>query len=120
MKFNRLIPKGPNRIAGVLVFSYMVLYRTGVAAQSGRYDGWHPMMRGWGVGGFGMIINLTLWILAIFGVVWLIRRLFRLGGKAGSGANPGSQALDILNKRYARGEIDKSQYDAMKRDIMAP
>ncbi|MEI2734405.1 MAG: SHOCT domain-containing protein [Rhodoblastus sp.] len=29
-------------------------------------------------------------------------------------------ARDILDKRYARGEITKDQYEAMKRDIGAP
>jgi len=26
-------------------------------------------------------------------------------------------ALDILNQRYARGEISKADYDAMRRDL---
>lgn len=29
-------------------------------------------------------------------------------------------ARDILDKRYARGEITKDQYEAMKRDLAAP
>ena len=30
------------------------------------------------------------------------------------------RARDILDKRYARGEIARDQYEAMKRDIGAP
>jgi uncharacterized membrane protein len=29
----------------------------------------------------------------------------------------GENALEILKKRYARGEIDKEQYRAMKHDL---
>jgi len=54
-------------------------------------------------------------------IVWIVRWLFRLGGRTtGAGAGSGAQAMEILKERYARGEIDKSQYDAMKRDIMGP
>ena len=103
---------------GLLVSSTIGFFQSDAAAQSGRYDGWHPMMGGWGMGGFGMILNVAIWILAIVAIVWLVRWLFQRGGSAPP-ADAASGALNILNERYARGEIDKSQYEAMKRDIMA-
>ena len=33
------------------------------------------------------------------------------------GSTANESALDILNKRYAKGEITKEQYDQMKRDM---
>ena len=103
----------------LLILLYTILLPISAAAQSGRYDGWHPMMRGWGMGGFGMIFNIAVWILAAAVLIWLIRWIFQLGGKPGTDSSSGSRALDILNERYARGEIDKSQYDAMKQDIIS-
>lgn len=105
---------------GLLLSTFLLGFQTDVFAQGGRYEGWHPMMRGWGMGGFGMILNMAIWILAIVAIVWLVRWLFRLGGRTGNGANAGSRALDILNERYASGEIDKTKFEAMKRDISSP
>lgn len=121
MSHTGLTPKCLNRILGLslFVFYFFILFQTEASAQGGRYDGWHSMMRGWGMGGFGMVFNIALWILAIAAVVWFFRWLFQPGGRFGKDAGSGSQALDILDQRYASGEIDKSQYDAMKRDIIA-
>ena len=112
------------RIGTIFYFAFLVqictiLFPITAAAQSGRYDGWHPMMRGWGMGGFGMILNIAFWVLAAVALVWLIRWIFQLGVGSGVGSSSGSRALDILNGRYARGEIDKLLYDAMKQDIFS-
>lgn len=54
------------------------------------------------------------WILAAVAALFFIRWLFE-HGKADGGA--AESALDILQKGYARGEIDKEQYESMKRDL---
>jgi putative membrane protein len=74
---------------------------------------------GWGMGGFGIILNIALWVLLIAGIIWLVRRLLQSEGRRRSETESGSRALDILNERYARGEIDQSQYESIKRDIQA-
>ena len=73
---------------------------------------------GWGWGmGFGMISMVLFWILIILGIVVLVRWV---AGPASSGlppAPPVKTALDILKERYARGEIDKQEFEEKKRDL---
>lgn len=78
-------------------------------------DGW-----GW-TWGLGMIHGLLWWVFVILGIVLLLRLLAR--GSGGSSAPPASPhppaetALDILKKRYARGEIGKAEFEEKKRDL---
>ncbi len=66
----------------------------------------HDMFWGWHwFGGFPWII------LIVIGVVLLIRR------NNNNVQLPFETPLDILKKRYAKGEITKDQYDQMKNDI---
>ena len=71
----------------------------------------------WGVWGFGMmLIMLVFWGLIIVGLVLGIRWLISQGRESRS--TPLSDtALDILRQRYARGEIDKEEFEAKKRDL---
>ncbi len=73
------------------------------------YYGDHMM---WGGGWFLMPLMMIFWIgLLVGAVVLILRWLGALGhveprlGKAGSGA------LDILRVRFAKGEIDKSEFE---------
>jgi putative membrane protein len=64
---------------------------------------------GWGMWAFH---NLLWWVILILGIVVLVRLL--------RGTSMGSEtALDILKKRYARGEIDKAEFEQKMRDIGA-
>jgi len=86
------------------------------------------MMGGTGMMGFGgygynpvaMILSLLFGLLIIAGIVLLIVWLTRTRGPASyvSTGGPSSNALTILQERYARGEITKEQYDQMKRDLL--
>jgi putative membrane protein len=73
------------------------------------YDhmGW---MHGWGMG-FGMILWLVILALIIAGAVWLVRSQ-PIGGNRRR-----STGLDVLDERYARGEITRDEYLRMKRDM---
>jgi len=61
-------------------------------------------MSGWGM----MLLPLFSWLLVIAGIVLIVQ--WFLGRKNES-------ALDILKQRYARGEIDKMEFERMKKDI---
>jgi putative membrane protein len=56
---------------------------------------------------------LLFWAAVITGLVFLIRYLVRVGrGRGGE-----DSALEILKRRYARGEIDKKEFEARRRDL---
>ncbi len=78
----------------------------------GNMMGWGG---GWGGGAMFGIWHLLWWGLLIVGIVVLVRSLIG-GGRLGGGSDSG-RALAILKERYARGEIDKTEFDARKRDL---
>jgi putative membrane protein len=51
------------------------------------------------------------------GVVFLVKYLMQSGGREGRSGSSGSSALDILEQRYARGEIDQEEFEAKKREL---
>ncbi len=74
------------------------------------------MMGGWGGGAFGMIIWPLVLIALVVGVIWYFRSLSYAG--AGRLELPRhSSGLDILNERFARGDIDRDEYLQKKKDI---
>lgn len=69
---------------------------------------------GWGMG-FGFVFMLLFWGLVILGITALIRWLMTQStpGKNSRDKTP----LEIVQERYARGEIDREAYERMKRDL---
>jgi putative membrane protein len=68
-----------------------------------------------------MIHMVLWWFLIILGIVVLAKWLFSgTGGGSGSGSirEADDRALAILRERYARGEIDKQEFEARKRDLL--
>ena|SRR3990167_4893233 len=74
--------------------------------------GWNNMMGGWSGFGFGWVAMLLFWLLLILGVVALIKWLIT-SGKTETFRTP----LEILKERYAKGEIDKKEFEQMKKEI---
>ncbi len=87
-----------------------------VLAQERVYEwGWgmHPVAWMWGAWGIGMgLLMLVFWGLVIAGIVVGIRWLVTQGRESRS-----DSALEILRQRYARGEINKDEFEAKKRDL---
>jgi putative membrane protein len=65
--------------------------------------------------GIGMISMVLFWVLVILWIVVLVRGIG--GASAAAGRSP--TALDIMKERYARGEIDKQEFEEKKRDLSA-
>jgi putative membrane protein len=73
---------------------------------------WHS----WGMG-INMLFMLLLWIIAIVGIVFLVKWVLDQTTTRQSGISEDC-ALDILKKRYARGEINKEEYEEKKKDLL--
>jgi putative membrane protein len=71
---------------------------------------------GYGMGIFGGLVMLVFWGLIIVGVVLLVRWAWDPG--RGAGHERGAETpLDIVKRRYARGEITKEEYDRIRQDL---
>ncbi|MBW3620767.1 MAG: SHOCT domain-containing protein [Actinobacteria bacterium] len=64
-----------------------------------------------GCGG-GMLLGSLLFLVLIVGGIWLAVRAFQ--GDSGSSAT-GSSAMGVLEERYARGEIDREEFEDRRR-----
>ncbi len=67
---------------------------------------------------FGAAVLALIVVVVVFLAVWLIRHRKGQGALAAPGATgAASSPLDILKARYARGEIDKTEFEEKRRDI---
>ncbi len=75
---------------------------------------------GMGLGTLGIAVFFIFLVLIIGLAIWLLGRLFpklgainpRLGMQA-----PGETASDILQRRFAAGEINREEYRAMRDEL---
>ncbi|BCM20878.1 SHOCT domain-containing protein [Mesorhizobium sp. J8] len=85
----------------------------------GRY-GWGPQMM-WGEGWYGMIFGPLFMILVL--AVLLAGAVLLMRGRGIPNSRPphhplaGRRPLDILRERFARGEIDKEEFEERRRAL---
>jgi putative membrane protein len=92
-----------------------VLQSLGFLCQNGPDPGYGP---GYGPGLFGGYHMMSpfgggLMVVLFLALVFIV--LTRLTRRSGGG--PAETALDILKKRYARGEITREDFERMKQDL---
>ncbi len=78
---------------------------------SNQSGNWHYSW-GWGHMIFGSLMMILFWGGIILAIVFVIRSTQSGGGdRQPTGKSP----LDILNERFARGEIDKEEFEEKKK-----
>ena len=93
----------------------------------GLIGGWqgygygYGMMGPWMMGGFGggwfmPIIMIVFWGLVIWGIIALVRGVSTPGSSGSS--NQADSPMEVLKRRYARGEINKQEYEERKKDLV--
>ena len=68
------------------------------------------------MGGFGFFFMILFWGLVIWAIIALVQSVSRNNTQSVSGPQ-GDTALEMLRKRYAKGEITKAEFDQMKKDL---
>ncbi len=89
----------------------MMMNRGGGNMMGYNYGGYGNMMSGlYSWGWFGWLLMIIFWIAIIWLIVWIIQQFTK-------GKESKESALDILERRYAKGEINKKQYSEMKKEL---
>lgn len=121
-----------NRI-GLILSSLMLTFSTATAfaqQETTPGPGYGHMMWGWGGGGgwgwhSGMILGPIIMLLAFIGIIAFIVLLVRIFSHGGyhhhhgicprCGHGRGRGALEILEERFARGEIGKDEFEEKRK-----
>lgn len=102
-------------LASLIVAAFALPAVTAAMAQGyGSYDHHHPWGEGWG----GMMMGPLLMIVVLAAVLFLVVVAARwLVGAGHTGGTPQGRAgpLDVLKDRFARGEIDREEYEERRR-----
>lgn len=72
-----------------------------------------PGYLGWG----GMWIIWIIWLVIVASIIWIVISLVSRSKRGDENLRSTESPMDILKKRYAKGEISKEQFEGMKKDI---
>ena len=81
-------------------------------------NGSHGMMDGMGTAFFGLLLLAALFLFAVVaGAILLVRALWKPQHQAPqiNNASGALSAFEILEQRYARGDIDDDEFDRRRR-----
>jgi putative membrane protein len=118
-------------VAAILGILFLAAILTGAIFLGNQNNrGWGimgpGMMNGWGFGLFGWVGMILMWLipvgilsLVILGIAWLVRSMTSGDRRATPQSRTEEQSTprEILQARYARGEITREQYLEMLNDL---
>jgi putative membrane protein len=70
---------------------------------------------GWMMG-IPMLVSALLFVVLVVAGIWLLVRAIN-GGSFGASTTSGSSAQTILEERFARGEIDRDEFEERRRTL---
>ena len=76
----------------------------------GNYNG---DMFSWGLG--GGIMMIIFWAVIILSIIWIVREV--VGRNNSDKTHRDKSAIETLKERYAKGEIDKKEFEEKKKDL---
>jgi putative membrane protein len=127
---NRMPPFGDRfdegQISDLLAHLEQLPADTGPAERDGsgmpmRHGRWRDMMGEWPAS-FALLwlsFGVVVLVLLVVGAVWLARWASATTSQHHTAAHP-SPARDILDQRYARGEISREEYLQARHDLASP
>lgn len=109
-------------ITGILILVLLALGAAILLPFAGRFMGMgliRPEFMGFGypfflTRGIGMFV---FWLLIIGGAILIFQSLGQRGHITGNNSAPLETPLDILKRRYARGDITQEQFEEMKKTL---
>jgi len=102
-------------IIGGIVLGTLIVLPLVLGPMLGNWSGGWGMMGPGMMGGFGgMGLMSLVWIIVLGLIIWAIVAAVRHPAGSGSSLN---SAMNVLQRRYARGEINKEEYEDKKRDL---
>ena len=116
-RVKQLINRGSLLAPATAIFVYVLETSSAVAQQSLPYYGPHPW---WGSGWmFFAPLMMIICVTAIVVLAVLLIRWFGGSGQSIDRLSAGKTPLDILRERFARGEIEKEEFDERRRILGA-
>lgn len=115
MSFKRLLTLYVS--VSLITFSIFLTFSSALAQRGDPWSRHAPGMIGGGFGGILFLLMLIFWVLVIVGLILLIRLLLQKTSTKMKNIDSSTNALAILNERYAKGEIEKEEFEEMKQDL---
>ena len=105
-------------IGGILVAILIILSVIVGSFWVWQRDSFGMMGRGM-MGGSGVMFLIPiLGIVALGLIIWVVVAAFHSPGGSGSTSQKAESPMDILKRRYAKGEINKEEYEEKKKDLV--
>ena len=106
-------------IIGGIIIAALIIVPSVVGAVYGWQGGDWGMMGPGMMGGFGWGWFMPIFPILFLGlIIWAVVALARGSSESrGTDSSKADSAMEVLKQRYARGEINKEEYEEKKKDI---